>query len=316
MFTWISRFLIFVFVFQIFAPELTFAQKNSTATQTNDLWQSVSAQIEKQRQNPLSSAKTLEELEHLYAQQMTALADVYDQADVTDVVASASVIQIVTQMHQLSEEYAQLKKTFQATAKDNNYRATVSAPADHSYVRNNVQTTDSVSNTKALLFLEQFKRNQLSLVDLVEILDPLSSSANDLLPGESILSSALAAEIFVNSIENFLLNQATDPQEKALWMDFIPRLQARTLYRLNHLVDKNRSEDFIMARGTLRILLYQIHIFYTKMGLQDPLTTKYQQQTVTSKRWVMRPTRALYNQHLANLRRQNAQRAADIPECP
>ena len=87
MFTWISRFLIFVFVFQIFAPELTFAQKNSTATQTNDLWQSVSAQIEKQRQNPLSSAKTLEELEHLYAQQMTALADVYDQADVTDVVA-------------------------------------------------------------------------------------------------------------------------------------------------------------------------------------------------------------------------------------
>ncbi len=311
MFTWISRFLIFVFVFQIFAPELTFAQKNSTATQTNDLWQSVSAQIEKQRQNPLSSAKTLEELEHLYAQQMTALADVYDQADVTDVVASASVIQIVTQMHQLSEEYAQLKKTFQATAKDNNYRATVSAPADHSYVRNNVQTTDSVSNTKALLFLEQFKRNQLSLVDLVEILDPLSSSANDFLPGESILSSALAAEIFVNSIENFLLNQATDPQEKALWMDFIPRLQARTLYRLNHLVDKNRSEDFIMARGTLRILLYQIHIFYTKMGLQDPLTTKYQQQTVTSKRWVMRPTRALYNQHLANLRRQNAQRAAD-----
>ena len=116
MFTWLCRFMILVFTFNIVAPELAYAQQGtSSAVSSKKIWEKVEKQIFKSQATPLASAKTLDELNKIYADQLEALTELYMNTPVTDGLSYESLALLVMQMHELSDSYVTKKNSLEHT---------------------------------------------------------------------------------------------------------------------------------------------------------------------------------------------------------
>ena len=116
MFTWLCRLMILVFTFNIVAPELAYAQQGtSSAVSSKKIWEKVEKQIYKSQTTPLASAKTLDELNKIYADQLEALTELYMNTPVTDGLSYESLALLVMQMHELSDSYVTQKNSLEHT---------------------------------------------------------------------------------------------------------------------------------------------------------------------------------------------------------
>lgn len=316
--TWICRLLILVFVFNICSPEMLFAQQHPSQPKGADLYDAVSAQIDQQRQKPLSQAQNADELEALYAGQKQELTDLYNHIEADDnMMTHAALDSLVEQMHQLAEAYEKARQKFPSPS------ALDPQALSAQLRRNAAQPQDTIAptgfedalkaveqlaakQTKEKDFLAKLKADQLSLIDLVEYVDPLGANTQD---PASLLLTAYAAEVFLNSIYPLLIQ--TDETQKAEWQKFMPRLQQRVMYRLNHLPTGSETEDIVMARGSLRILLTQIHRFYEQEKRQDPLTTVYKEENTFVALFAVVPTQDTYRRYLSSIHKANAKRQAE-----
>lgn len=269
MLTWLSRIMIAVFTLNILAPDLAFAGR---ASSRSSIEQAVSARISNQHTQPLSYAKSLDELDELYIKHMIELLDAYDTIDITDSLASHNALaEVVEKMHRTEEEYAAYSKMFNEAEKKNaanpedKFMRPVEEPVAQTTYRSFPAYRAQAHDNEAAVaqFLDKVAKNQFSIMDLVEDMDPLKSQERLSYADEQI--STYAAEIILNT-----LNGISTQAETADWMEFLPRLQQRALYRLNHLPNTHINEGTVMARGTLRMLLSRIHQIYELAGRRDP----------------------------------------------
>lgn len=272
MLIWLSRCMIFIFLFSVIAPEVAEAKRNARAS----LQQAVLTKIEAQKDKPLSQARSADELDMLYAVKMIGLADVYDSLEVTDAISTHNTLaETVEQMHRTTKEYTRLSKMFaeEAQKKDSQPEDPFVRPlpppvADNTYrpgnqARQTLKQEQLAAGVTVNKFLKNVSENNLSVVDLVNELDPLT-------PPEQVRAgyqvTAYSAEIILNT-----LNTLSSKQDAADWMDFLPRLQQRAQYRLQHIPADDSLEETIMARNTLLMLLAKINQVYTLAGRKDPL---------------------------------------------
>ena len=307
--TWIARLLTFVFIFNICVPQTLLAQSHPTAKK--DLHAQINDKVQQALDKPLEQAQSLEDLDSLYAHQFEKLIDRYENLKIeNDLNAHTQLNHIVNDIHALTDRYHKLQKNIAAKLKQqepsfksktvNTSSAVSSTTSISGEIQRREAEKDSLTEIQtAEIFLEQVKNNEIDLEDLIEYIDPIDEGLNTT---QSAVLSAYAAEVTLNTLWQFLLDpNATD---KEVWEYLLPRLQQRVLYRLYHLPEQHSNvarTNEIMARGTLRTLLYKIHEAYEKLGLQDPVTTTH----VTNETPVMIPTRAVYEQYVKNIHQQN-----------
>lgn len=294
MLTWLSRIMIIVFMLNIFTPDLAFARRNRRANRRSTIEQAVAARVENTPKKELSSATNRDELMDIYAAIMTDLANTYDALEFTNNMAFYNKLaETVENMHDTTEKYAFYRDAYIKAEKEaaaNNeripYAPTYEPAVDNTYYRPNVNWGRAVSERESIetsmtvgKFLDQVRQNQLSVVDLIEEMDPIAiEEYNDdgepqiikaLLPSirsnNSYLKTAYAAEIILNTLNSLSKEEAKDSEV----LDLLARIQARAIYRLDHLPD-GLNENAIMARGTLRTLLNRISVIYNQAGRKDP----------------------------------------------
>ena len=174
MLTWMSRILIFVFVFNILSPDLLRAQQTTASPVPTDLKEQIAAAVA----TKLSSAKSENELEKTYASQLAGLRKLYENFDVSDpVTAFLALEEIVSQMHQLSSRYALAKQKFidaqiaQESKEAWEFSQTPQGKImtqDNTYVR-----LDMLPVNPGNLFLKRLSSDELSVEEIVETMDPV-----------------------------------------------------------------------------------------------------------------------------------------------
>ena len=289
MLTWLSRIMIIVFMFNIFTPELAFARRNRRSERRSRMEQAVAARIENTPKKGFSSAKNREELTEIYATLMTDLANTYDSLEFTnDMAFYNKLAETVEKMHDTTEQYAFYRDAYIKVEKESSnrvqipYAPTYEPAIDNTYYQPHVnvgRVIDIETNITVEKFLDRVKQNQLSVVDLVEEMDPLTLEEyddsgelkiiRDLTPSiksnASYLVTAYAAEVILNTLNSLSEEDTNSPEV----LDLLARIQARAIYRLDHLPD-GLNENAIMARGTLRTLLNRISVIYNQAGRKDP----------------------------------------------
>ncbi len=289
MLTWLSRIMIIVFMFNIFTPELAFARRNRRSERRSRMEQAVAARIENTPKKGFSSAKNRDELTEIYATLMTDLANTYDSLEFTnDMAFYNKLAETVEKMHDTTEKYAFYRDAYIKVEKESSnrvqtpYAPTYEPAIDNTYYQPHVnvgRVIDIETNITVEKFLDRVKQNQLSVVDLVEEMDPLTLEEyddsgelkiiRDLTPSiksnASYLVTAYAAEVILNTLNSLSKEEAKDSEV----LDLLARIQARAIYRLDHLPD-GLNENAIMARGTLRTLLNRISVIYNQAGRKDP----------------------------------------------
>jgi len=316
MLTWMSRILIFVFVFNILSPELLRAQQTTASPVPTDLKEQIAAAVA----TKLSSAKSENELEKTYASQLAGLRKLYENFDVSDpVTAFLALEEIVSQMHQLSSRYALAKQKFidaqiaQESKEAWEFSQTPQGKImtqDNTYVR-----LDMLPVNPGNLFLKRLSSDELSVEEIVETMDPVEMhpvegmSANQrytvFTPVANGSDQSAAAEVLYNTIGQALKQSALSAGEIAFWTDSLPKMQVRAYHALDKL-EFSKESEIIMARNTKRLLLYQIHKLYEKLGLDDPLTTDVV-RTRTETPYAQ-PTRQTYEKYKKEIERQNKTR--------
>ena len=316
---WICRILIIVFTFNILAPELLFAQQQTARVE--NLKQTIEQQVQAQREKPLSQAGSLEELDQLYAAQMTALVDIYEGISFNgsakeDLQAYDSLTTVIRQMHSLAESYADEKEQLSNKPADVMWKGiqqkvASSVPADRSALQG-LKKHEKKEVFESDLFLKELEHREFSLEELTELIDPLLPAQNRIKSIDSYATTAYAAEVIFNTLRMRPDLILSDPVEKETALMLMPQLQQRILYRLNHMPKNDTGDNaqyanaqYIKARGTLRTLLYQIHQFYKDLGLNDPLTTRYTERTTTYTEFTVRPTKEMYEKYVIHIKEQN-----------
>ena len=317
MLTWMSRILIFVFVFNILSPDLLRAQQATASPVPTDLKEQIAAAVA----TKLSSAKSENELEKTYASQLAGLRKLYENFDVSDpVTAFLALEEIVSQMHQLSSRYALAKQKFigaQIAQKNKEAWEFSQTPQGKIMTQDNtyVRMPDVLPYNLGNRFLERLSSDELSLEEIVETIDPVEMhpvegmSANQrytvFAPAANGLDQSAAAEVLYNTIGQALKQSALSAGEIAFWTDSLPKMQVRAYHALDKL-EFSKDSEIIMARNTKRLLLYQIHKLYEKLGLDDPLTTDVV-RTRTETPYAQ-PTRQTYEKYKKEIERQNKTR--------
>lgn len=307
--TWIARLLTLIFIFNICVPQTLLAQSQPAAKK--DIHAQINSKVQQSLDKPLEQAQSLEELESLYSHQLEKLLERYENLKIeNDLNAHIQLNQIVNDIHALANWYPRLQEKISAKLKEKEQPISIQKPITSSSVSSTTSIPGEIQRREAEkdslteiqtaeIFLEQVKNNELDLEDLIEYIDPIDEGLNTT---QSAVLSAYAAEVTLNTLWQFLLNPNSTDKEG--WEYLLPRLQQRVLYRLYHLPEQHSNvarTNEIMARGTLRTLLYKIHEAYETLGLQDPVTTTH----VTNETPVMIPTRAVYEQYVKNIHRQN-----------
>lgn len=117
--------------------------------------------------------------------------------------------------------------------------------------------------------LQKIKSPDFTLDQLVDMIDPYLYNQS------YYLSTAYAAEVFGNSIEA-IDPSSLDEETKTAFLELLPRVQLRILYRLQKIEGEApvpTTVNDVMARGSLRIVMWKIHEFYKAMGEENPIET-------------------------------------------
>ncbi|WP_428075270.1 DnaJ domain-containing protein [Candidatus Avelusimicrobium luingense] len=308
MLTWISRILIFVFIFNTISPELLWAQQN---TRPDDLSADISRSLTlavREQVHEIDSSCFLgvmpEELEKCYTTQKQKLMELYNSINAIEDMAGFSMLAtVVEQLHSLRAAYRKRLNELAAAADFSNPRFKPMEPvADALYVAPRPDMALREEQLKGRTFLDELAANKYDLNDLIEKIDPIEEQFSPLI-------SAYSAEVILNTLNQSLSGLKSGQIDPMAFALTLPRIQVRALYRLNRFEspegDEDKAidtqlnsskpwfpEDSIMFRGTLRILLYQIHRLYQEMGLEDPMTVKWE-ESVSAIPFI-RPTQETY----------------------
>ena len=319
MLTWISRILIFVFMFNVISPELLWAQQN---TRSNDIAQDITRSLAQtvykqfiQSDPTCSTAQTQTELDKCRIEQKQKLMEMYNSINPwEDPTGFYTLSNVVTSLHALQNE-------------------TSSSPF-HPDISNFDEKTGSQLST----FLEELAANKYEVTDLVEKIDPIEEPFN---PWESVF----AAEVIFNELHQIELSAQSGLVNVPYLSSLLPRLQVRVLHSLERLDTpayvkffnnyEKKEANFAIYRkakslanktvtpcfltncamellkektvlphrevsiaffGTLRILLYEIHRLYAAINVEDPFTTRIE-ETQTTQTFI-RPTKEMYRQYV------------------
>lgn len=308
MLTWISRILIFVFIFNTISPELLWAQQN---TRPDDLSADISRSLTlavREQVHEIDSSCFLgvmpEELEKCYTTQKQKLMELYNSINaIEDMTGFSMLATVVEQLHSLRAAYRKRLNELAAAADFSNPRFKPMEPvADALYVAPRPDMALREEQLKGRTFLDELAANKYDLNDLIEKIDPIEEQFSPLI-------SAYSAEVILNTLNQSLSGLKSGQIDPMAFALTLPRIQVRALYRLNRFEspegDEDKAidtqlnsskpwfpEDSIMFRGTLRILLYQIHRLYQEMGLEDPMTVKWE-ESVSAIPFI-RPTQETY----------------------
>ena len=259
MFTWLSRIMVVVFVFNILAPQAAFAQK---APAKGDIRARVEEQADASRNKALSQAINQEELDNLYNARKNDLLNLYDEIDIWkgDVIANFwASTKVITAWHALEQEYAQKQH---ALPKDTQLQLSSLAVAR--------QEIDPLVPAQAKFDVIEMHMNKLvsemsgediTPLDFLEKIDP--ANPQDI----NALDQAFGAEVLSNALQQMIISGNTDPEEIKNWLEWLPRVQARVFYALNKVP---KELGTIMANGSMRMLMVWAHKFYEKQCRPDP----------------------------------------------
>lgn len=297
MYTWLSRFMTFVFLFNVLTP----AYAQETGRRTVVIPKQDSSLPRYPLADPNHSPAMLEaqrqqELAHQAKEQVLSSRQEYLDSVAPRLEEAAVRFSEATTFEEMSAAYRtieQIRRNGDSAVRRYNMDAMASAYAEMAragdvgmtyYTENPHVAPDAISQTlgydarlgsdprkwpqyaaaeanlrapssvfcpSAAGFLAAYEKNELSLKDLLEYIDPMGFNCND------YLAVAYAAEVLYYILEAYISADSMTEEEREEMTIFLSHLRYRgskALKRLNA-KDDVQTEEIYMARGTLRILL-------------------------------------------------------------
>ena len=250
--TWLCRLMAAVFTLNILAPTDLLAQTRPAAPRLSRLSQPLSvpsteeirAQVEAQFQDKVSAAQEKYE-------QAKGVSELYDA---------------VKNLHSVMNSRAAENRRRQADATrqremEQAMRDRYVQRADATYVAPRMVPLPKEAFPNFNEFVAKLDNGDMALPDLILHLDPLE--------GGNLMHTVFAAEIFGNSVDAMGQNEEDKTQEVS---DFLLEVQLRAIYRLQELSNnKEHSSTYLMALGSLRLLLLKVNSFFKRAGMPNPL---------------------------------------------
>ena len=319
----ICRLMILIFLFNIVAPQLVQAQQVPPAEQIE---RSVRERVEQMRGKQVAYSLNMTEEEALTARdtRLEELADLYDLAETPQ-----EMQKIVVLMHQTHEQYVSQYKEPKSKMQEGEdllrqqQQNMLVQPNDAIPTPAQLSPAIAIADQETAMrqlsasrnsFLRRLNNDEITPDELVEYIDPLDPSQNDL------TLTMYAGEVLSNDFLGLTLIKEEEI-DKATIEELVPfalRLQQRAFYRLEQLNKEPLVRGVIMARGTLRLLLYRIHQFLKKYKKEDSFASMFADEQnpqnqapgartqVPQKIWIEYPTRAAYDAYVRRVEAQNA----------
>ncbi len=320
----ICRLMILIFLFNTLAPQLVQAQQ---VPSREAIARSVQERVNEATATKVTYSLNMTEEEALAVRdtRLEELADLYDEAETPQ-----EIQKIVGLMHQAYEQYntsykiPKEKKNREDEEFEQRLRPNYTAPNDAIPTAAQISPVIAMAGKQAELdklaasrnnFLRRLNNDEITPDELVEYVDPLDTTQDDL------VLTTYAGEVLSNDFLSLTMMKEEEIDQETIeeLVPFALRLQQRVHYRLKQLnTETFYSSPIIMARGTLRLLLYRIHQFLDKFKKKDPFASVFadnenpqgngssaqsQQRTM----WIEYPTRATYNAYVRRVEAQNAQ---------
>lgn len=325
----ICRLMILIFSFNIIAPQLVQAQQVPSAEQIE---RSVKERVQAATAEKVTYSLSMTEEEALTVRdtRLEELADLYDEAETPE-----EIQKIVQLMHLAYDQYDTLYKKPKEKKDQRDQEFYEMTHPTYTHPNDAIPTPAQMSPAVAMAgrqaeldrmaaarnnFLRRLNNDEITPDELVEYVDPLDLTNSDL------VLTTYAGEVLTNDFLALVLMQEEEIDQETMdeLVPFALRVQQRVAYRLDKLNDGSFSNSVIMARGTLRLLLYRIHQFLNKYKKKDPFASTFadeedpqdgsRTQTPQQKMWIEYPTRATYNSYVRRIQAQNAQnRRTDAP---
>lgn len=256
MITWMCRFLILVFTFNVIAPDLLRAQQ-------------------------ATSRPSKEEMETVYVTNMLELSQRYESLnfssdDKTAAKSYGDLRQILQKADTLTRSAALNFDPIQANFNQINPKLQDTSASGKEFQKVMAETKDSKSAWEE--FLANSNQNPDTLDEwlaqmntYMEMIDPIwkKYGANQ---DQARYVSTYATEVLLSSLE--LTNQyaAFNPDLENVVLELLPQAEARIEHKLDSLTKRaNLDETAYMEIGTLRTALFKIDQLYKAMGKTNPM---------------------------------------------
>lgn len=250
--TWLCRLMAAVFTLNILAPTDLLAQTRSAAPRAPRLSQPA----------PVLSAEEIRaQVEEKFQDKVSAAQKKYEEAKGVHELYAA-----VKNLHAVMTSRTAENKRRQADADkrreaERAMQARYTQPAGSTYVAPRIAPLPVEARPNFNEFAAKLNNGEMDLSDLILHLDPLE--------GGNLMNTVFAAEILGNSVDAMGQNGEEQTQEMA---DFLLELQLRAMYRLQSLsANKENSSSYLMALGSLRLLLLKANSFFERAGMPNPL---------------------------------------------
>ncbi|MGN0016519.1 MAG: J domain-containing protein [Candidatus Avelusimicrobium sp.] len=250
--TWLCRLMAAVFTLNVLAPTDLLAQTRPAAPRVPRLSQ----------QAPVPSTEEIRaQVEEKFQDKVSAAQEKYEEAKgVRELYAAVKNLHSVMNSRAAENQRRQAdadKRREMEQAMQNRY----TQPADATYVAPRVVPLRKEGFPNFNEFVSKLDSGDMALSDLILHLDPLE--------GGSLMYTVFAAEIFGNSVDAMGQNEEDQTKEMA---DFLLEVQLRAMYRLQSLSsNKEDSSTYLMALGSLRLLLLKVNSFFKRAGMPNPL---------------------------------------------
>ncbi len=250
--TWLCRIMAAVFTFNVLSPAELWAQTQRPSAgarlgQTAPIptTEDIRAQVEEKFKDDVASAQQAYE-------EAKGVQELYNAINKLHAVMG-------TRAAEQSRRQADADRRRQREQERQNY---YTQQADAVRVARPALSAAPVNLTPSFeAFAAKLNSGEMSVADLVLYLDPLE--------GGDLMSTVFAAEILGNSVDAMGSNEEDSTPEMS---DFLLEVQLRALYRLKSLLGhKEGSSSYLMAVGSLRLLLLKVNEFFKRAGMPNPL---------------------------------------------
>lgn len=250
--TWLCRLMAAVFTLNVLAPTDLLAQTRRVYSRLPRLNQTA----------PVPSTEEIRaQVEEKFQDQVSAAQEKYEEAK-----GVRELYDAVKNLHSVMNSRAAENQRRQADAAkrremEQAMRDRYAQPADATYVAQTVIPLPKEVFPNFNEFVAKLDNGEMALSDLIQHLDPLE--------GGNLMYTVFAAEIFGNSVDAMGQNEEDKTQEVS---DFLLEVQLRAIYRLQELSsNKEHSSTYLMALGSLRLLLLKVNAFFKRAGMPNPL---------------------------------------------
>lgn len=250
--TWLCRLMAAVFTLNVLAPTDLLAQTRRVYSRVPRLNQTA----------PVPSTEEIRaQVEEKFQDQVSAAQEKYEEAKGVRELYNAvknlhSVMNSRAAENQRRQADAAKRREMEQAMQDRYVQR-----ADATYVAPRMVPLPKAAFPNFNEFVAKLDNGEMALPDLIQHLDPLE--------GGDLMYTVFAAEIFGNSVDAMGQNEEDKTQEVS---DFLLEVQLRAIYRLQELSsNKEKSSTYLMALGSLRLLLLKVNSFFKRAGMPNPL---------------------------------------------